>query len=188
MDIKKLLEIRKDIKSRKPKFIRQDFHKKSGLKKKWRKPKGLHSKLRLNIRGKVRSVSQGYRSPKKVRSLHKSGLEIKVIKSEKDLEGLDPKKYCLVISSNLGNKKKITLLKKIKDIRFKILNIKNPDNYIKKIEDQINAKTKAKKEEKKTSKEKAKKKEEKLSDKVSDEETKEIEKKKKDQMLSKRER
>ena len=45
-DIQRLLELRKRIKRKKPEFIRQDAHKKKSLESKWRKPKGLHSKMR----------------------------------------------------------------------------------------------------------------------------------------------
>ena len=188
MDINNLLEIRKRIKSKKPRFIRQDFHKKSGLKKKWRRPKGLHSKLRLNIKGKRRYVSSGYRSPKKVRGLHKSGLQEKKISSVKDLSELDSKKHDIIISSALGNKKRIVILKKGKESDFKILNIRDPDDFIKKIEKKISEKKKVKQEEKKAIKEKTAKKEKKLSDKVIEEDKKEIEKKERDKLLAKRER
>ena len=39
-----LLKLRKRIKKKKPRFVRQDSHKKPKLKKKWKKPKGLQSK------------------------------------------------------------------------------------------------------------------------------------------------
>ncbi|MAE42843.1 50S ribosomal protein L32e [Candidatus Woesearchaeota archaeon] len=186
MDIKNLLEIRKRSKAKKPDFIRQDFHKKCSLKKKWRKPKGLQSKLRLEIRGKAKSVSQGYRSPKKVRGLHKSGLEEKRVITVKDLETLDAKKHILIIPSTLGKKNKIVVLKKAKELDFNVSNI-DRDGFIKKVETEIEAKKKAKEKEKKVVKEKAKKKE-KLAEKISEEDEKEIEKKKKDKLLTTRER
>jgi len=187
MDIKNLLDIRKKSKAKKPDFVRQDIHKSSGLKRKWRRPKGLHSKLRLKIRGKGKPISQGYRSPKKVRGLHKSGLQLKIISSTEDVGSLDSKKHGLVISSSLGKKKRIVILKKAKDAGFNVLNIKEIDNYIKKVDDWMDAKKKLKKEEKKDIKSKDEKKE-KLSDKVSEEEKKDTEKKEKDRLLSKRER
>jgi len=186
MHSKDLLEIRKRIKARKPEFIRQDFHKKSGLKKKWRRPKGLHSKIRLNIRGKGKSVSSGYRAPKKIRGIHNSGMVIELVSSPKDLTRLDSKKHCLIISSSVGIKKRVIILKKTIDLGFNVLNIKSPNDYIKKIEERMSEKKK--KEEKKSFKVKKDKKEEKLSDKLSNEEDKKIEKKEKDKVLTKRER
>ena len=188
MNIKNLLDIRKRAKEKKPKFIRQDFHKKTRLKEKWRRPKGLHSKIRLKIKGKAKPVSSGYRSPKKVRGMHKTGLEEKMITSIKDLETLDFKKHGLIISSSLGNKKKIIILKKAKELGLNVMNIKNPGDFIKKVEDMISAKNKSKKEEKKIAKDKTKKTGEKLSDKLIEEDKEDIGKKEKDKILTKRER
>ncbi len=187
--IKELLELRKQIKSKKPNFIRQDTHKKKRLDKKWKRPKGLHSKIRLKFKGRAKSISAGYRSPKKIRHLHKSGLQQCIVKSLQDLESLDAKKNCLIISSSLGKKKKIIVLKKAKEHGFSILNIRNSDEYIKKIEDEISLRKKTKREKKEEKKEiKVEKKKEKLAEKVSEEEKKEVEKKEKDKVLTKKEK
>lgn len=185
--IKDLLELRSQIKDRKPNFIRQDSHKQKKLGRKWRRPKGLHSKVRLKLKSRAKKVSKGYRSPKKVRHLHKSGLQRCIIRTMRDMEGLDAKKNCLIISSSLGDKKKIAILKKAKDSGFNILNVNNPDDYIKKVEDKIRLRKERKKEKDKVKKEvKTKKKDEKLADKVNEEEKKEIEKKEKDKILTKK--
>lgn len=198
--IKELLQIRKQIKSKKPDFLRQDHHKKARLKKKWRRPKGLHSKVRLKLHGRARKVSMGYRSPKETRGLHNSGLNQRIVRSAGDLESLDSKKDGIVISSSIGNKKRIAMIKKAKGAGFKILNIRNPDEFVKKIEDNIILKKKVKQDEKKKSEEKKQKK---LADKVKekgakeskddkskvdDKEPKDAEKKKKEKILTQRER
>ncbi|MCH8003471.1 MAG: 50S ribosomal protein L32e [Nanoarchaeota archaeon] len=186
--MKELLELKKQIKSKKPHFIRQDAHKKKKLSKKWRRPKGLHSKIRLKLRGRAKYVSVGYRSPKKVRYLHKSGLQQHIVRSIADLEGLNAKKICLIISSSLGDRKRITILKKAKEYGFNILNFDNPDEFIKNIENKINLKREKRTKEKEKVKEakKVEKKEEKLSEKVKKVDTKEAEKKEKDKLLTKR--
>ncbi|HJN56632.1 MAG: 50S ribosomal protein L32e [Candidatus Woesearchaeota archaeon] len=161
--IKELLQIRKRIKSKKPDFLRQDHHKKSRLKKKWRRPKGLQSKVRLKLHGRLRKVSSGYRSPRETRCLHKNGLNQKIVRSAGDLESLDSKKDGIVISSALGDKKRIVIIKKAKSSGFDILNIRNPDEFVKKIEDNIQAKKKSKQEKKKKAEEKKQKQ---LADKV----------------------
>ena len=183
------MDLRKQIKSKKPDFIRQDANKKKRLERRWRKPKGLHSKIRLNLRGRAKGVSQGYRSPKKVRGLYNTTLRQSRIISIKDLEKLDPKENCIIISSSLGNKKRIDILKKAKERGFVISNIKNPDEFIKKIEDKINLKRKIKDEAKEKKKvTKTKKKDNKLTEKVSDDSKKDIEKKEKDRFLTKKNR
>ena len=57
MELKEELELRKKIKSKKPDFIRQDFHKKR-LKKKWKRPRGLHSKVRLMLKDKPKKIDK----------------------------------------------------------------------------------------------------------------------------------
>ena len=154
---------------------------------KWRRPKGLHSKLRLNIRGKLKNVSQGYRSPKKIRGLHKSGLEVIRVASSKELIELDAKKHGIVISSTVGKKKRVDILKKAKELNFNVLNIKDPEGYIKDAEQKMAAKKKEMKEGTKPVKE-AEKKDENLAEKLDEPGKKEGEKKEKDRLLTKRER
>jgi len=111
-----------------------------------------------------------------------------------DLEGLDAKKICLIISSSLGDRKKITILKKVEERGFNILNIKDPGAYTKKVEDRINLRKKIKKEKEEKAKETKKggkeiKKEEggqKLTEKISEEQKKDVDKKEKDKLLTKR--
>src|SRR3989344_9388886 len=71
-----LLEIRKELKERKPEFIRQDNPKRKKLNYKWRKPKGIHSKIRHHFKGRRKMPSPGYKSPRKVKGLHSSGLKM----------------------------------------------------------------------------------------------------------------
>ena len=183
MDFKSLLELRKKMNAVKPDFVRQDLHKKPNLKKKWRKPRGLHSKLRLRKRGKGKHVSHGYRSPVQVRGLDSSGLEVVVIASPQEIGKIDRKKQGIVISSSVGKKKRVAILKLAKESEITVLNIKNPDDYIKKAEEMLK---KAKPQEKpKESKEESK---EKLADKINVEEQKDAEKKEKNKVLTKRER
>ena len=188
MDTNDLLGLRKAIKNKKPDFVRQDANKKKGLRRGWRKPKGLHSKLGAKLKGRPKSVSQGYRSPKKVRGMHKSGLRPNLIKSLKGLDALDPKKDCIIVSSSLGDKKKIFILKKAIDRGIKILNIKDPEEYIKKREDKIQLKKKKEGNKKKETKpeDKTLKKQVKKEEKTSEESKKETEKKEKDKILTKR--
>jgi len=188
MKIEELIELRRRIKSKKPDFVRQDFHKKR-LKKKWRKPRGLHSKVRLMFKGKPKKVSTGFSAPKKVRGLHRSGLKPILVDSLKDISRIKKENDGAVIGSAVGLKKRYEIVKKLKEKEIKILNIKDVEKYLKKIEDGLNLrkdrkkKLKEKKEKKKGEKEK---KEEKLTEKVTGEEKKIEEKKKKDKILTKK--
>ena len=186
---KKLLELRKKIKSKKPKFIRQDAHKHSKLSKSWRRPKGLQSKMRLHKKGYRTSVSTGYSSPAEVRGLHSSGLKIVLVSSLKEMEKINPEEGVL-ISSKIVIKKKIEMIKKAKEKNIKILNKKDSEKWLAESESKI-AKRKEDKKKKKESKEKKKKelekkssekKKDELSEKLSDEEKKVKEKEEKDKV------
>tara|TARA_Y100000310_G_scaffold331077_1_gene404004 strand:+ start:2556 stop:3161 length:606 start_codon:yes stop_codon:yes gene_type:complete len=178
--------IKKEFK-KKPKFVRQQSVK-NKLKSTWRKPKGLHSKLRLRKGGKGKVPRVGYGSPKLSKNLI-SGFKIAIIHNFKDLGNIDPKSENVLISKSVGKKKKVELLKKIKDLGIKVLNIKNIDAFIKKVEEDLlkRKETKKKTEEKKKkakkeAEEKAeakKKEEEKSKEEKTEEEVKE-EKKEKD--------
>jgi large subunit ribosomal protein L32e len=150
------LDARKLLKSKKPTFLRQDGHKKIRLGNKWRKPKGLQNKMRLNKRGYRKSVSVGYKSPRLVKGFDKSGLEIINITKIDLLESVDPKTQGIVISGNIGQKKKIEIVKIAIKKSITILNIKDPEKYI----TDINEKLSKKKEQKDKSKKVKNKKEE----------------------------
>ncbi len=113
------------------KFIRQDTNRAKKFKVKWRKPKGLHSKLRLNRKGHQRTPSQGYRSPRSTRG----GDKFTLIRSIDDIrEGK------LMISGKVGLRKKIEIVKYAKEKGLMILNMANPDKFLKDVEEKLNKK------------------------------------------------
>lgn len=190
--MKELLEARRKIKGKKPDFIRQDAHKKPKIGFKWRRPKGIHSKMRLGKRGYRRCVKIGWGSPKKIKNFDRSGLRIKLISSIKELGDVNPKEDGILVSRKIGLKKKIELLKKANEMKITILNIKDVDKYLKETEDNINRKkekkNKIKKErdKKETEVKKKKEKEGGIEKVMSDEEKKKEEKKSRDKELTKK--
>lgn len=194
---KELLEIRRQMKAKKPKFTLQDSHKKVKLGDKWKRPRGIDSKMRLNLRGYKRSPSKGYRSPVEVRGLSKRGLKQNLVHNVHELDNLSPKEDGIIIANSTGVRNKISILKKAADKNITVLNINNPSEYIKEVEDEI-AKKKEKKQEKAKEKETKKKEKEKkaaekdkekkggkdeLSEKLDEEDKKKQEKKELDKNL-----
>jgi len=178
-DLKKLLEQRNKKKKIKPKFIRQDAHKKKKIKRKWIRPKGHHSKMRNKFKGYRKSPSSGYRSGRLVSGLNKHGLKLVLINNLNDLAKIndsnnDNKNYetGIIIASSVGIKKKIEILKKCKELKLKVINVKDVDNFINTVEAKIKKKKKER-EEKKKKKETKKKEREKLAKEKKDKETKE---------------
>jgi len=60
-------------KHKKPEFKRQESWRYKRVKKNWRKPCGIDSRMRKKVKGWPPSPTVGYRSPKKTRELHPSG-------------------------------------------------------------------------------------------------------------------
>lgn len=185
----KLLELAIQMRKKKPAFIRQDYNNHKRLKKKWVNPRGLHSKVRLKKSGYPRKVQNGYGSPKEVRGLHRSGLLMKIIMNESDLNSVDKSKEGIIIAGNVSLKNKVALLKKAKEKGIAVLNLK-VDEYLKNKEEELNKRfeKKKKKQDKKAKKESAKEViTDKLEEKLTDEEKQGQEKKEKDKLLTKRE-
>jgi len=180
-EIERKIKERERKKKRKPKYIRQDWWKKSRLgkgrkkKQKWRRPKGRHSKVRERRKGKPKRPEVGYGSPKEVKGTI-NGLRPIIIRNLKDLEKVDKEKDIAIISSNLGKKKKIEILKKCLEIGIKT-NI-NIEKFLKRVEEERKVKE-SKKEKVIEEKEKEEREEkEKIKEKEKEEIEKEIEKEK----------
>ena len=174
---KNLLEFRNYLKSKKPDFLRQDAHKVKKLEKKWRRPKGRHSKMRFKLRGYRKSPSIGYSSPKEVKYLNKKGLREILVNNINDLMNIDNKELNIVLlSSNLGLRKRLEILRKAKELKLNISNIRDIDSFINNTESFFKEKKK-KKEEKKAKKETKKEPEKKETKETKKEEDEEIKRK-----------
>jgi len=87
----------------------------------WRKPKGKDNKMRLEVKGYPPRVKIGYRNQADIRGLHPSGLKPVVVSNPKDLEGLDPREHMVYISSTVGLRKRLDLVKLALDKGFRVV-------------------------------------------------------------------
>src|SRR3989344_717661 len=140
----KLLELRKEIKERKPEFIRQDNPKRMKVNDKWRKPKGIHSKIRHKFKGRRKMPSRGYKSPYDVRGLHISGMKMVNISSINELNNIDVKTEGIIVGKTVGTRKKLEIWRKAKEKGIKVLNL-DVDSHIAKIEQILKSKPSNKK-------------------------------------------
>lgn len=163
-DIKKLLEARKIAKRRKPCFVRQGAYSKAEVSIKWRRPKGLHSKMRRSLKGHRKTIRLGYRSPPEVRGLHSSGLEKKLAFNAGMLSGIDPKKTGIIIAK-IGAKKKLDMLKKAIELKITIFNVKDIQKEIEQVEKEFQERKSKKTAQKSAKEQKKKEKEKKVSEK-----------------------
>jgi len=194
MSAENLMKIRKNLKKKRPVFRREDCNKLKRLSPSWRRPTGLHSKMRHQFKGRVKRIKTGYRSPVLVRTAHKSNLFPVMIYSIADLDKINKTTHGAVIASGVGQRKKVLVLEKAKQLGIRVLNIKDSDAFVKKVADSLkqrkeskNAREK-KKESKESAKEKSSEKKVALADKVEGEDKKVQEKKELDKELSRRQR
>ncbi|WP_297535013.1 50S ribosomal protein L32e [Thermococcus sp.] len=120
----RLLKIRAELKRKKPRFLRQEWWRFPKFKNdpKWRRPKGIDSKMRLKKKGKPRSPSVGWSSPKAVRGLHPSGYEEVLVHNLKELEKLDPTRQVARIAGTVGARKRELIIARAKELGIKVLN------------------------------------------------------------------
>ena len=116
------LSVRRQRKQRKPKFRRQEWFRYKRLGKSWRRPKGLHSKMRLHRKYRPNVVRIGYGSPKTVRGLHPSGFKDILVYNVNDLKDIDPTTEAARIGHSVGTKKRIELEKKAEELGIRVLN------------------------------------------------------------------
>jgi len=114
-ETKRLLNVRKTQKSKKPTFKQTDSHKKKKLADYWRKPDGIHNKTRYAKHGKCPLVEAGYGSPAAVRGLHPSGFEEVIVNNVNDLGSIKIDRQAARIGRTVGAKSAAIL-------RIKLLN------------------------------------------------------------------
>jgi len=119
---KKLTKMRNALRSRKPRFIRQESWRYKRVKPSWRRPRGKTSKMRLEQRGWPKTVAVGYKVAKRVRGLHPSGFREILIHRLEDLEKIDVKAEVARIAATVGERKRIAILERAKALSVRILN------------------------------------------------------------------
>jgi large subunit ribosomal protein L32e len=120
---KKLLEVRKTIKSKKPDFKQQNFGKKVKIADRWKKPRGHQSKMRHKFKGYPIMVSKGWRSPAAVRGLDRLGHETIIVYNVQDVTKVE-KHMGIIIGGNVGNKKRMEIILKAEELKIPVTNIK----------------------------------------------------------------
>ena len=79
------------ISGRRPAFKRQEWFRYSKLGESWRRPKGIHSKMKRCLKRRSPAVDIGFRGPASVRNLHPSGFEEVLIQN---IDGLEASLIC----------------------------------------------------------------------------------------------
>ena len=118
----RLLRVRARQKAKKPAFTFHDSHKKKRLPTSWRKPRGLHSKLRQQVAAKGRLVRPGFGSPKAVRGFHPCGLQEVLVNNVAELAKADGR--VVRIAAAVGMRKRVEIQAKAEEMGLRVLNPK----------------------------------------------------------------
>jgi len=121
-NIKRYLRLRERMKAKMPDFIRYDSHKVQRIGTSWRRPKGLHNKMRKRFAHKPPMVDIGYRVPRIVRGLHPSGFKEILVHNVNDLEKIDPKTEAARIAHTVGRRKRIQIERRALELGIRVLN------------------------------------------------------------------
>lgn len=109
------------MKKKKPSFKRQEQFKHPRLKKKWRRPRGRHSKLRIGEKPRGKKPSPGYGAPRSLRGLNPQGLKEVRVFTPSQLEPLSG--VAVIIGASVGKKKRELIVQKAKEKNLPITNI-----------------------------------------------------------------
>ena len=121
---KEKLQLRRQIKKRTPTFLREEWFRYKRIPRNWRRPDGITSKMRINLKYRPSKVRVGFRGPKDVRGLHPSGFEEVMIYNVADLKNIDPEKQAARIGGTVGTKKRLEIAKKAEELEIRILNMR----------------------------------------------------------------
>ncbi len=138
-----LLKLRNRLNRSRPRFLRTHCGRLPRLsEKKWRRPTGIHNKLRYGIFGRPLSVNVGYRGPAAVRGLDSNGLLPVRINKPGDVEFLNPAVHSAIIAK-VGAKNRIAILNALKAKGVSVVNCKNIETAVNKIQDEFSQRTAA---------------------------------------------
>jgi large subunit ribosomal protein L32e len=119
---RRLFNVRKVLKGKKPQFKRAACHKFKRLDDNWRRPRGSQGKQRRKYVSKGAIAQVGYGSPAAVRGLHPSGYMDVLISTTAELELVDPSFEAIRIAARVGARKKAILLAKAEELGIRVLN------------------------------------------------------------------
>lgn len=121
-ELRDRLKLRKQIKNRTPEFLREEWYRYKKLPKNWRKPDGITSKMRINLKYRPSMARVGFRGPRETRHLHPSGFKEVAVYNVKDIEKLNPETQAARIGSTVGTKKRLDIQKRAEELDIRILN------------------------------------------------------------------
>ena len=118
----KALSKRNAANRKRPAFKRQNWFRYKRLGQKWRKPRGMHSKMRMRRKYRPPVASISYRGPAAARGLHPSGFAEVVVHRPADLEAIDPQREAARIAATVGDRKREVIETRAAELKIRVLN------------------------------------------------------------------
>lgn len=118
----RLMELKRKMSRKRPKFERPESWRYERIKKNWRRPRGIDNKTRQRRRGWPASPNVGYGSPKSVRGLHPSGMEEVYVYNVGDLAIIDPEIQVARIGGSVGARKRNRIVEEALKREIRVLN------------------------------------------------------------------
>ena len=112
------------VKKHATQFIRFHSDQFLRIKRSWRKPRGIDSRVRRKFRGNRIMPEVGYRTAKDTRFTLPNGFRKFLVSNEKDLEVLlmHNRTYCAELARNLSAKTRKELLQRANELNLKVTN------------------------------------------------------------------
>jgi large subunit ribosomal protein L32e len=107
-------------KKKKPNFIIPNSKSIMRVPSRWRKPRGIDNKKRIRVAAHGKSPRIGYKNSKIVRFTHPCGNFEVIVHNPAQLEGL--KDVVVRIARQVGNRKRIAIIKRAGELKLRILN------------------------------------------------------------------
>ena len=126
MSLRNLIKLRKKIKRKKPDYYRPYWWRSISQRNKkdsWRRPKGLHNKMKHRLKGKPPLVEVGYGSPRDVKGLLPNGKKGVLVHNVEELLKINKETECAIIASTVGKRKREEIVKKAQELGIEIFNI-----------------------------------------------------------------
>jgi large subunit ribosomal protein L32e len=114
--------LRRQVAQSRPRFERQESWRYKRVHRTWRRPKGIDSKMRLQVKGWPPLVKIGFRGPRASRGLHPSGLMERLVRSLRELEAVEPTREAARFAHSLGRRMRATLLARARLRGVRVLN------------------------------------------------------------------
>jgi len=121
-DTRKALAKRNAASRKRPAFKRQNWFRYKRLGTAWRKPRGMHSKMRMRRKYRPPVVSTGYRGPVAARGLHPSGFAEVLVHRPEELEALDSNLEAARVAATVGDRKREAIEARAAELDIRVLN------------------------------------------------------------------